>query len=121
MNRGDILNLGDLGKMGAKAVEEGDMDKLLQLLDKADKLLSNPLVQGLLGPKKPVYNDAIPAVQIVEKVPDGAVIPKSAIHGKLFSMMNKMEPEQLMALLSTYGGEENAQKVLQPEVSEGQS
>ena len=117
MNRGDVLNLGDLGKMGSKAVEEGDMDKLLQLLDKADKLLNNPLVQGLLGtgPKKPMYNDAapIPAVQIVEKAPEGAVIPKSEIHAKLFSMMNKMEDAQLMALLSNYGGEDVAKKVIQ--------
>ena len=122
MNRGDFLNLGDLGKAGAKAAADGDIDKVIQLLDKADKILGNPLVQQFLNLKKPepAYQNAVPepAVQIIEKVPEGAVVPKSEVHGKLFSMMNKLDASQLMSLLSQYGGEGAAEQILQPQSGE---
>jgi hypothetical protein len=114
MNRGDVLDLGNLGKAAGKAAAEGDIDKVIQLLDKVDKILGNPLVQQILGIKQqPPYQSAAvePAVQIVEKVPDGVIVPKSQVHAKLFSMANQMDEQQLMALLSQYGGGDVAEKV----------
>ena len=115
VNRGDVLDLGSLGKAAGKAAEEGDIDKVLALLDKADKLLNNPLIQGFLGTKQPVppYQNAQPvtAPAIIEKVPDGAIVPASEVHAKIMKMMNRMDPAQLMGLLSHYGGE-NASRII---------
>lgn len=118
MNRGDVLDLGSLGKAAGKAAEEGDLDKVLTLLDKADRLLNNPLVQGFLGIKnpEPPYQNAQPetAPAVIEKIPDGAIMPASEVHAKLMRMMNKMDPAQLMGLLSHYGGED-ATKAIEKE------
>ncbi len=115
MNRGDVLDLGSLGKAAGKAAEEGDIDKVLALLDKADKLLNNPLIQGFLGTKQPVppYQNAQPetAPAIIEKVPDGAIMPASEVHAKIMKMMNRMDSAQLMGLLSQYGGEDAAKAI----------
>lgn len=115
MNRGDVLDLGSLGKAAGKAAEEGDIDKVLALLDKADKLLNNPLIQGFLGVKQPAppYQNAQleTAPAIIEKVPDGAIMPASEVHAKIMKMMNRMDPAQLMGLLSAYGGE-NASRII---------
>lgn len=130
MNRGDVLDLGSLGKAAGKAAEEGDIDKVLALLDKADKLLNNPLIQGFLGVKQPAppyqaaerSSDSLPAIAgrnaqletapaIIEKVPDGAIMPASEVHAKIMKMMNRMDPAQLMGLLSHYGGE-NASQII---------
>jgi len=122
VNRGDVLDLGSLGKAAGKAAEEGDIDKVLALLDKADKLLNNPLIQGFLGVKQPAppYQAAQPetAPAIIEKVPDGAIMPASEVHAKIMKMMNRMDPAQLMGLLSHYGGE-NAVKAIEEKSETG--
>jgi hypothetical protein len=124
VNRGDVLDLGSLGKAAGKAAEEGDIDKVLALLDKADKLLNNPLIQGFLGTKQPVppYQNAQPvtAPAIIEKVPDGAIVPASEVHAKIMKMMNRMDPAQLMGLLSHYGGETVVEAV-SPKVKGGEN
>jgi len=114
MNRGDVLDLGNLGKAASDAAASGDMDKVIQLLDKAEKILSNPFVQQLLGIKKePPYQnaDVQQAVQIVEKVPEGAIIPRTQVHAKLMAMMNQADEQQLMELIGQYGGD-NAAKTI---------
>jgi len=111
MNRGDILDLGNLGKTVGKAAAEGDIDKVLALLDKADKLLNNPLIQGFLGMKSKPYQVPVTAPAVIEKVPDGAIIPASDVHAKIMRMMNRMDSDQLMGLLSQYGGENATQAI----------
>jgi len=110
MIRGDVLDLGTLGQAAGKAASEGDIDKVLSLLDKADKLLNNPLIQGFLGLKtpQPMHENAetVPVVQVVSEVPKGAIVPTSEVHAKMYGMMQKMNAEQLMGLLSQYGGED---------------
>lgn len=108
--RGKTIPLGDL----VRGVNEGgnatdDMDKLLNLLDKAEKLLNNPLVQQFLGIRLQTQE---PKVEYVEKIPENALVPRSELHNKIFKTLNRMDDKQLVELFRKYGGKD-VEKVLE--------
>lgn len=125
MERGQTLSLDDLmptpiipavvGGNGGGA----DLENILKVLEKVEKLLGNPVIQqvlvGILGgnqaPKAAIDRvDKMPAVEIVEKVvekaPAGSIIPSSPTHAKLIHVFNKLPEAAIQSMIQQMGGEE---------------
>jgi hypothetical protein len=99
--RGKTIPLSGIGKTAAPS---SDMDSLLQLLDKADKLLNNPLVQHFLGLKaqaRVTQTDYQPAPSL----PELAIVARSPVHHRIYTIMNRFDEGQLLELFKQYGGQ----------------
>lgn len=102
--RGKTISIGDLA---APDNAPSDMDNLLKLLDKADKLLNNPIVQQVLGIKPQQPAPAPADYQPMPALPELAIVARSQVHLRIFQTLNRFDENQLMAMLEKFGGQIN--------------
>lgn len=115
LEKGKVLDIGKLTTESAGG-ELGDLDKVLKLLDKVDKLLGNPLVQQVLGIKAQQsqgYPHEPPSVPMPEaSVMPNTIVARSEVHRRIFETLNKLDENQIIGMLEKYGGQiDGAQEI----------
>lgn len=111
--RGKTISLGELAEETASS---SDMDNLLKLLDKADRLLNNPIVQQVLGMKQQREPQPERDYQPMPSLPELAIVARSPVHFRIYQMMNRVDENQLVAMIQKYGGQINGTEEILKEI-----